>query len=217
MAAYSEEEQIEVIRKWWAENGVSVIVAIVLAVAALLGWRQWQSWQTEQATAASMVYQEMLSAVEEAQSRPDSKAQQELVKERAQTLIEAHGSTAYADYARLMLARLAVEAADYAAAEAQLREVIEAPASDVIYWLATSRLARLLVQTEQYDAALALINQGMPAAFRGQALELEGDILRAREDIEGARRAYTAALEELAGDNRRQLVQMKLDDLSPAS
>lgn len=216
MAAYSDDEQVQVLREWWERNGTSVVVTILLAVVVLLGWRQWQSWSSDKTEAASITYQQMMDAFEQAQSLPDSEAQHAQVRESARALVEDHGDTAYGDFARMMLARLAVEEGDYESAASHLRDVVDSPAGDTVRWTATMRLARVLIQTGDTDGALALL-EGVPEAFRGQALELRGDVLLASGDVEGARSAWQAALEHLDGDAHRELVQMKLDDLAVAS
>ena len=35
----TEEEQVEAIKKWWNENGKSIIVGIVVGITAIFGWR----------------------------------------------------------------------------------------------------------------------------------------------------------------------------------
>src|SRR5690606_5978631 len=82
---------------------------------------------------------------------------------------------------------------DYAAAAALLQDVIDAPETDTIKWVATLRLARLKIEMNQLDEASALVTTKVPEAFAGQALELKGDIQRARGDVEGARVAYEDA------------------------
>lgn len=217
MADYTEEEQVEALRRWWAENGTGVIVAIVLAVAAILGWRHWGNYREAEAANASAIYQSMQDAIEEAQTRPDSDELFTAVRSSAEQLISEFGNTAYADYARLTLARLSVEEGDYAAAAASLQDVIDAPATDTIKWVATLRLARLKVEMKDLDGASALVASRVPEAFAGQALELKGDIQRARSDIEGARAAYEDAIELMQSDAHKELVRMKLQDLAPAS
>ena len=217
MTDYSEEEKIEMLRKWWAENGTSLVVAVLLAVAALIGWRQWQVHQAQTAAQASVIYQGMLDAVSAAQAKPDSKVEMEKARAGAEKLISDYDGSAYADYGRLLLARLAVENADYDKAAEQLQQVIKAPASDTIKWVATLRLARLDVQKGDLDAAEKLISGKLPEAFAGQAGELKGDILVARKDLDGARKAYTEALDKMQTDAHKRLVQMKIQDLAPAS
>lgn len=216
MATYSDDEQVQMIREWWEKNGTAIVVTILVAVVALLGWRQWQSASAEKAEAASVVYQQMMDAFEQAQAIPDSAAEQVRVRESATRLVEDYGNTAYGDFARMMLARLAVEEGNYETAATHLRDVIGSPAGDILRWTATMRLARILIQTGDHAGALALLD-GVPQAFLGQALELRGDALLASGDAAGARAAWEAALEHLDGDAHRDLVQMKLDDLAAAS
>ncbi|MDF1781875.1 MAG: tetratricopeptide repeat protein [Alcanivoracaceae bacterium] len=215
MTDYTEEEQVELIRKWWAENGVSVVVAIVIAVGGLIGWRQWQAHTADQSAAASTIYQKMLEGLESARSRPDSETDYETVRASAQQLVSDYESSAYADYAHLTLARLAVEGEDYATASAELQAVIDAPASETLEWLATIRLARINVQTGELDAAEKLVSGKVPESFTGQALEIKGDILRARDNVSGARAAYSEALEKTEGEAHKELVRMKMQDLAP--
>jgi len=35
----TEDEQVEAIKKWWKENGTSLIVGVVLGLSVLFGWR----------------------------------------------------------------------------------------------------------------------------------------------------------------------------------
>ena len=39
----SEREQIEAMKKWWAQNGKAIITGLVLGLAALIGWQQWSA------------------------------------------------------------------------------------------------------------------------------------------------------------------------------
>ena len=39
----SEEEQLEVVKRWWKENGTSLIAGAVLAAAGVFGWNAWQT------------------------------------------------------------------------------------------------------------------------------------------------------------------------------
>jgi predicted negative regulator of RcsB-dependent stress response len=219
MTDYSEEEQVERLRKWWEENGTAVVLAVVLSVGGLLGWRYWQSSTQEKAEAASVVFQQLTDALEEARSIAASGAQAEQVRNSATTLIEEYGSTSYADYARFALARLAVEDGDYAEAVQLLSAVLAKPATAATGWTARARLARIQLHSGDLDGAASTLNASWPESWRGQAFELRGDLARARGDLPAAREAYQSALAVLDNDGagHRELVQMKLDDLVPAS
>jgi predicted negative regulator of RcsB-dependent stress response len=55
----SEEEQIEKLKRWWAEQGRGVIAAIVLLVGGWGGWSYYQSSVEEAALVASSEYQQL--------------------------------------------------------------------------------------------------------------------------------------------------------------
>ena len=217
MVDYTEEEQIERLRAWWSENGLWLVLAVVLGVAALLGWRHWNAAKAEQGVAASVLYEEMLASVEQAQQSALSEGQAAIAEARANSLIEEYPDAAYADFARMLLARLAVEDGELEQAVSWLKQVADSPASDMIRVTALLRLARVHSEMGQTDEALALLDKKYPAAFQAQALELKGDLMRRQGDVAGAREAYLGALETIADEQFRNLVQMKLDDLVPAS
>lgn len=219
MTDYSEEEQIERLRKWWDENGTSIIVAVVLSVGALLGWRYWQDSSQRQASEASAIYQQMMGAIEQVKMVPGNDGPVQQARSSAELLIEEHPRSAYADYARLALAALAVQNEAYDEAKTQLRAVMDKPASEAMGWTARARLARVLLHTADLEGASKVLNASWPAAWQGQAFELRGDVARSQGDVAAARDAYQSALAVLANDGagHRELVQMKIDDLVPAS
>ncbi|WP_162925664.1 YfgM family protein [Isoalcanivorax indicus] len=213
----SEEEQAELLREWWEKNGRVLIVAIVVSVVGLLGWRQWSATQDARAESASTVYSALSRALEQTGAGEDQSAMA-AVREHADRLLEEYPRTTYAAQARLALARLAVMDEDYEEAASQLRAVVDRSPTRAIEQMARLRLARVLLQQGDADGALALVRHDYPEAWRGQALEIRGDALRAQDRRDDARAAYSAALEAMAsGEPIRDRVQMKLDDMTPAS
>ena len=53
---YDDHEQSERVRNWISENGVSIVMGVVLALAGIFGWRQWQDYQVVQAPLAKEYY-----------------------------------------------------------------------------------------------------------------------------------------------------------------
>lgn len=202
-----EEEQVERIKAWWQENGTAAVITVVLAVAALIGWRQWQGHQGEQAGQASAQYQVMVEALS---ANPMDAA---AVNDKADLLIEEYSGSAYADYARLAKARLAVQAADYDKAAGFLQPVADDGATDELSYTASLRLARVFLQQQAWDKADSQLSKRFPSAFNGMALELRGDLAKARGEAEEARDLYTQALDVLQDGGEKDRVQMKLDDL----
>ena len=118
----TEEEQLEAIKRWWKENGTSLIAGVAIAAAGVFGWNTWQDYQANKAEAASMRYQQLLDLTGQDNSNEQARQRAtELVGE----ITDEHGQTLYADLARLLNARLAVEAGDRSRARSALEAVIE--------------------------------------------------------------------------------------------
>ena len=58
----SDEEQLELIKKWWDENGTSLVTAVVLALGVTFGYRAWEDNVRETAEAASAKYENLVQA-----------------------------------------------------------------------------------------------------------------------------------------------------------
>lgn len=203
---HSDEENIERIKQWFVENGLMLLVVIVLAVGGTAGWRFWHNHQQAVAADASQVYETMMTALSAGSNDKASAA--------ADSLIKDYSGSTYADYAHLLLAKLAVQSNDLKGAATQLKTVAEDPAVDELGYTARVRLARVYIAQGNLDAAEKLVAGTFPKAWQGSALELKGDIAQAQHKESAARDAYTTALDLMQGGADRDRVQMKLDNLN---
>jgi predicted negative regulator of RcsB-dependent stress response len=213
-----EEEQIESLKRFWADYGTPILVGVVLAVAVFLGWNYWQKTRMNDATKAAQAFQEMLSAVQRAQVNPEDKAAVTDVQRFGKALKEEHEGTPYAMSAGLLLGRQAADRGDYKEAEKQLRWVLDQKPGEAERLLATARLARVLGAQQQYDAALALLaKETDTAGFAPTIEELKGDLYQAQGKTDKAREAYLAAAKALQErDERRPLLELKMADVGLA-
>ncbi|MFQ5659993.1 MAG: YfgM family protein [Gammaproteobacteria bacterium] len=203
----TDEEQIEVLKRWFEENGISVIAGIVLGLGAIFGWRGWQNHKIEQAGAASLLYQKMIIAERDDDNRDKA-------RETAEKIVADYGSTAYAVFAKLTLAKLAADANDFDSAAMQLRWALEHTNEKSLEHLVRLRLARVVIAQGNYDAALKLLESGDPGQFESGYDELRGDIFTLKGKLEPARNAYQQAItNKRASHNDISALQMKLDDL----
>jgi len=199
----TEEEQVEAIKKWWKENGKSVIAGVVIGVGGVLGWNYWQDYRAGYAARASLGFERMVKAVDEQRA--------EAALHQADALKSDYGSTPYATLAALAKARVHVEAGDLEAAKTELGWAIQnAPSSDFAD-VAKIRLARVWLAESAPDQALALLDSTQPGAFTAAVEEARGDALRVRGDSTAAKTAYQRALD--AGTDNMRVVEMKLADL----
>ena len=202
----ADEEQVEELKKWWSENGKSIVAGLAIGLAGVLGWTSWQTWQRNQAELASVRYEQLVN---------DAAADKhEQALSQAESLADEFPDSAYASLASLIAARAAVQTNAPDTAERHLRWVVEHASFPELVPIARLRLARLKLDTRDYESALAELGAIDSAPFHDRVTELRGDIHRARGDRAAARESYETVLAgtELAPSTRSR-VRMKLDDL----
>lgn len=210
----TEEEQLETLKRWWADNGRSVIIGIVLAVGGYFGWQAWQNQQQQQREAASVLYQELSELVADAQSL--SEDQRSAAQSITEELKADYGNLLYATDAALLMAGVAVQQGDLAQAEKHLRWILEQNVSEEMNLLARLRLASVLYGQEDYQQAMTVLAEASePGAYAAAYAEQRGDLLLAQNQPAEAKAAYQSALDQLLPQQsgRRDIIQMKLDDI----
>ena len=207
----SDEEQLDAVKRWWKENGISLVAGAVIAAAGVFGWHAWQNYQQGQSEAASMRYQQLVNM-----TTGNDLAEDELASARAMVseLNDEHGNTLYAELALLLDARLAVQQGDLEGAKTALESVAGNSSRRYVQSLAWLRLARIELAEGNLDHALALLDEPITDALAAQREDVRGDTFAAQGDTEAARDAWQTAL-QLAQTHNQPLygVQFKLDDL----
>jgi predicted negative regulator of RcsB-dependent stress response len=206
----TEDEQVEAMKKWWAENGKSAIFGVVFGLIAIFGWREWQDYEAEQAAAASQLYQEMIIATRDA--RPEE------VSEKATEIVNSYESTGYAIFAKLGLAKIAVANGKLDDAVADLQWALDNTSQDSLRHIITLRIADILISQNKLGETKSLLsNNTNRGEFAASYLEVEGDVERLEGNTEAAIDAYQKAL-NLALESRQDttMLDMKLDDLGHA-
>ncbi len=210
MVSRTEEEELAVIKEWWARNGKPLLTGSALALVIVFGWQGWQKYQTNQAQGASQLYQQLLETALNPSGEPDAAK----VAELANRLKSEFGGSHYAQYGRLFVAKVAVEAGELDDAAAELQAIIAEPADDTLAELARQRLARVLAAQDKTEEALKLLETEVAPAFLASREELKGDLLVRLGRGEQAHAAYLKAKAALAEDAAVGGLQMKLDDLA---
>jgi predicted negative regulator of RcsB-dependent stress response len=202
----SDDEQVEALKKWWNENGRSIVVGAVLGLGAVFGWQAWTQHQEQVASQASLRYEKMSQAIQAGNV--------ESVLKQGEKIITEWPESSYAVFASLDMAKIQLGQGDSTAAKKQYEWVLANSGDASLKQMARLRLARILLSENSIDKAEAVAAKADKDSYNGEFAALRGDIARAKQDYAAARNAY---LEALNGDvGNRRMIQMKLDDLAKA-
>ncbi|MEE8428915.1 MAG: tetratricopeptide repeat protein [Gammaproteobacteria bacterium] len=211
----SEEQQVEAIKKWFKENGVSLIVGVALGFGGVFGWRTWLQYQNKQEVLAASGYVKVMNALNQNQVSE--------ARNLGRLVLEKHARTPYAALSALAMAKADLEVDDMAAAKAQLRWVVEHAKLEPLRHIARQRLIRLMLaenlldETEQLLAESDEYQRGNHHFSVGYN-ELKGDLLMAQGDVAGAAKYYQSAVSGLPLDSPyRMLLELKRDDTGLSS
>lgn len=212
----TEEEQVEALKRWWRDNGKSLLLTVVVALAAVLGWKGWQQRQAAEAASASVDYQNLLEAVVGSVNADKDKAPAEITtaEHLSESLKKDHDGSVYARLGALLMARVDVEQGKLEKAVAEFDWVLSHKPSDAQKIVATLRKAQVLGEMGKTDDALALLDGVKPGSFEASYQELKGDLLLKAGKPDAARAAYQLAEKSAKGNGSRPLLNMKLSDLA---
>ena len=200
-----EQEQLATLKAWWAKYGNLTTWVVIAGLAAYSGWNGWNYYQRNQAAQASVLFDELQTAVTAKDSAKVARV--------AGDIETKFGRTAYASLGALSAAKSFFDANDLKSAKAQLEWVV-AHGNDEHKNIASIRLAGVLLDEKAYDAALKALAVAALPQFKSSVEDRKGDILAAQNKLEEARTAYKAALEAADKNNPgRQLIQLKLESI----
>ena len=203
----TEDEQVEALKKWWKQNGTSVIVAVAVALSAVGGYKYWQGQKLQSAWKASDEYKYVTEQMQKAKKEEGD------VK-RAEALLSEHKGTVYADFTTLQLAKAAVEKEDYDTALNYLNSALAQAQSKQMKPIISFRIAQVQFAKGEHDKALTTLagisDKGQKAAVK----ELEGDIYNAKGDAVKALSSYKESI-ALQGDeaDANKTLQLKYKNL----
>jgi predicted negative regulator of RcsB-dependent stress response len=203
----SDEEKGEEIKRWWRENGISVIIGIALGIAGLVGGRYWLEQKAIDTTNASSLYQEANLYLSEGKTAEAASS--------VDVLFSDFAATPYATFAALDMAKDSLANNDANGAKAYLNWVISNAKLTGQKEIARLRLGQLQLSEANYDDALVTIEQNESTAFKSLFDELKGDIYLAKGNLSEALSAYQSAKAALDENEPRGLIlKLKLDDIA---
>lgn len=145
MEVYSNEnEQVDALKNFFAQNGKALVVGVVLGVGALLGWRYWSHHQDSGSREVSASYQQVTSALDA--SKPASLD--------AVAKFASENSNTYGALASLDLAKRYIDNNQLDKAVQQLQSGLKSTKDANLQAVLNLRLARIQLQQKQPDAVL---------------------------------------------------------------
>ncbi|HAU5636046.1 YfgM family protein [Citrobacter amalonaticus] len=200
----NENDQVDAIKRFFAENGKALAVGVILGVGALIGWRYWNSHQTESARSASLSYQTVVSSLSAGKAEDLSAAEK----------FAADNKNTYGALASMELAQQFVDQNQLEKAAAQLQQGLAATSDENLNAVITLRLARVQVQLKQADTALKTLESVKGEGWAAIVADLRGEALLSKGDKQGARSAWEAGVKSNASPALSEMMQMKINNLS---
>ena len=200
----NENEQVDAVKRFFAENGKALIVGVVLGIGALVGWRYWSNQQVENAGAASLSYQTLSS---------------EIQADKPQTLealqkFAADNNNIYGSLASLELAQQYADKNELDKAATQLESGLSNTKDVNLQALIDLRLARIQIQQKQSDAALKTLDNIKGESWAALVADLRGEALLSKGDKQGARDAWSQGLLTQSSPALIEMLQIKINNLS---
>lgn len=207
----TEEEQLQRIREWFKQYGLTILVSIIVAIVSTIGWKIWQNQHETMLMRASVNYEALLISM----SNHDA----DTATKQAQLIIQEYPRSPYATLAAFIQAKIAIQKNDLAGAEKQLFWAVENAPNKPLKDIAVIRLARILIAEGKANQAIDFTMRVKEKAFYPLMMDVRGDGFVALKQIPEARNAYELALKgysenpELKQNPNYQLVSMKLNSL----
>jgi predicted negative regulator of RcsB-dependent stress response len=199
----NEHDQVDAIKRFFAENGKALVVGVILGVGALVGWRYWNNHQADSARGASLAYENTVSAIRADQPQTLTAAEK----------FAADNKNTYGALAALEVAQQFVDKNELDKAVAQLSG-LAAASDENLKAVINLRLARIQVQQKKADDALKTLDTIKGEGFAAIVADLRGEALLSKGDKEGARKAWQAGVDSKASPALSEMMQMKINNLS---
>lgn len=204
MEVYSNEnEQVDALRRFFANNGKALAIGVVLGIGALVGWRYWSTHQDTSAREVSANYQQVTSAL-------DANKPQTL---EAAAKFASENSNTYGALASLDLAKQYVDKNELAKAATQLQNGIKNTQDANLQAVMNLRLARIQLQQKQADDALKTLDSVKGEGWTAIVADIRGEALLSKGDKQGARDAWSKGIDSEASPALKEMMQMKMNNL----
>ncbi len=206
-----EQEKLDQLTAFWQKYRNLIMGALTAALFAYAAYSAYQWWRTSQASAASQLYETMVTAINKGDKDQTLRAADDLQKQ--------FSATPYAAMSSLVAAKIASDNGDSVKAMAYLRWATKNASDQSYLALAKLRLiTQLIEQGAEKDFAEAdtILNEKPVSGFEALWLERRGDWYLSQQKTAEARKSYETAWVQLNQakefpEEARRLLKVKLD------
>ena len=211
----TEEEQIDALKKWWSDNGNSLLIGVVIALAVIFGWKMYNQKVEARKNQESSLYQQMVMTAMKEKLSSDDKATVEFL---AKKLKKDAKDSEYGVFASLFLAKSAVDEGKLDVAEKELKWSLANEKDPALMPMIKTRLARVMAAQGHVDQAIALIDKALKEensnSFENIYLAAKGDFLLNQGHKKEAVAAYQKAFDiSVSRKQQAPILKMKLESL----
>ena len=212
MSALSDDEQLDSLKSFAKKYGSAMISGILIALIAFFGWQYWQKKTLAEQQMNTAKVQQLMDDARTAEGNPDAFSQ---LSATADKIVKEAPDSAQAIQTQFLMAKLAYDQQDFAAAEKALKKVENSKVKDQgLVQLVKLRLAYAQLAQKKYDEAIQSLAAVTDPAFKATADEARGDVYVAKNDRENAKKAYQSAWDTLVERKQeRQILQIKLESV----
>lgn len=204
MEVYSNEnEQVDALRGFFAQNGKALVIGVIIGIGALAGWRYWSSHEDGGSRQASAAYQQVSSALDS--SKPETLD--------AATKFASENSNTYGALASLDLAKRYIDGNQLDKAASQLQSGLKATKDANLQAVLNLRLARIQLQQKKPDDAVKTLDLIKGEGWTAIVADVRGEALLSKGDAKGARDAWSKGIASDASPALKEMLQMKMNNL----
>jgi len=201
-----EHEKWEWLKGWFKENIPWILAGIAVGGVAVGGWRWYGSHVDQKGMAAGAMYAQIVDAFQKSDNTTALVKLGQLERE--------YPSSPYLDQAKLLAARVDVEAGELAQAHTELQSVMDHTKDKDLALITRLRLARVQIAQQKPDDALTTLSGADPGALAARFHEVRGDAYHAKGDNGAALKEYQAArFGDSSGVTDSQMLDLKISDL----
>lgn len=200
----NERDQLDALKQFFIKYGKTIAVIIAIVAAVIFFWRDRNDSQAENARNSSLAYENISEKLTTGDKQAISSAEK----------FATDNQNSYGVLTSLKLAQQFIADQQPEKAAMQLQQALGKTKDDNLRALITLRLARIQIQQKQPDAALNTLDAIKINGWSALIADLRGDALLSKGDKQGARDAWSNALQNPLPSDLRNILQMKINNLS---